>query len=98
MAHEIIWTPAARADFELITAYLKEEWSTAIANRFVLDSLRKIELLAESPRMGVASRKDPSVRRILLSRHVSLYYGVQSDLVFLLSVVDNRQNPERNPF
>jgi len=55
------------------------------------------ERLSSMPYIGMQSEKNPAVRRVLITPEVSLYYSVQSPLVFLHQFMDNRQNPAQNP-
>ena len=64
MDFEIIWTENARNDLKLIVDYLKEEWSSSVAEKFSTNCLERIELIKHYPFIGVASEKEKSVRRI----------------------------------
>lgn len=46
MAFEIIWSAEADNDFREIVFYIKENWSQAIAEKFVQRTFNKLERLA----------------------------------------------------
>jgi plasmid stabilization system protein ParE len=98
MVCEIIWTPNAQSDFEEIVAYIENEWSLSLAKKFSEDALKTIELLEQMPLLGRVSKNDTMIRKLLISRHISLYYSVQGNIIFLLDFFDNRQYPSENPF
>ena len=98
MVYEIIWTLKAGKQFESIVTYLRTEWTERTAENFTKDAHDKIDLLALMPFIGRASENDSSVRRILITRQISLLYSVQEPIIFLLGFSDNRQDPAQNPF
>jgi plasmid stabilization system protein ParE len=77
-------------------AYLRTEWTERIAENFVRDVERRLDSLSVMPYLGVKSATDPSVRKLLITRQISLLYSVQDPVVFLLSFVDNRSDPRTN--
>lgn len=48
--------------------------------------------------IGPPSNLYKSVRRILITKNIALYYEVTKDEVILLNFFDLRQSPERNLF
>jgi plasmid stabilization system protein ParE len=98
MVWEIIWSKNAQEDLRQIVQYLTDFWSEQLALKFYNDTMRQIDTLAQMPFIGRASGKDPSVRSILLSRHNALYYSIQGNIVFLLDIVDTREDTDKNPF
>lgn len=50
------------------------------------------------PHIGVASRINPSVRKLLITKHNALYYSVVGNEVTLLDFFDTRQDPSKDPF
>lgn len=98
MVFEVVWTDNAKADFYSIIEYLKGEWSLKVAERFVEIFYNKIDLITTFPFVGMASVKDNSIRKILITKHNALYYQVNENTILLLDFFDTRQNPEKNLF
>lgn len=98
MALEIIWTETARDDLFSVLSYLETTWSRNSAKRFYSILISKIDLLKIFPLMGHVSRKKPIYRRLLITKHNTLYYRVEDERIFLLSLFDNRTNPDENPY
>lgn len=96
MAYEIVWTDNSREDLKRIVDYLEEEWSTKIAEEFIIECYSIIELLTYSPYIGIASEKFHSVRKILITKHNALYYSVVGEKITLLDIFDTRQDPTKN--
>lgn len=98
MAYRIIWTKNAREDLKAIIKYLKEEWSLTVAEKFIIDVYQKIDLISNFPFSGIKSFKNKSVRKIVITRHNSLYYKIEEDKIRLLDFFDNRQDLEKDVY
>lgn len=98
MAYEVIWTLHAQEDYRQIIFYLKKEWSETVALNFIKTTEERIERIAFFPLLGIASKKDKSIRSIVLTKHNKLYYQFIQSNVYILSLFDTRQNPDKNKF
>jgi hypothetical protein len=58
----------------------------------------KLNLIAHSPFSGIASTKNKSIRKILITRQNYLYYLIEKEKIHLLSIFDTRKNPLKNKF
>jgi plasmid stabilization system protein ParE len=97
MALQIKWTVSALSDYEQIIIYLAQEWSEAIAQKFIDIVRERLETLSHFPYLGIASEKVPFIRSILLTKHNRLYYRIQNTSIEILGIFDIRQDPEKNP-
>lgn len=95
MARRIIWTQNANNDLHQLSKYLKEEWSKEIAQNFNKKLFMRIELISKFPHLGKPSIKSPSIRKIVITKHNSLYYLVDKENIVLLNIFDTRQNPNK---
>jgi hypothetical protein len=50
------------------------------------------------PFLGIKSQRFPTLRRLLITKHNSLIYRVIDDTIYLLNIIDNRQNPKTLKF
>ena len=94
MAYEVIWTEKARSHYQEIVNYLLGRWNKTIAEEFINAVEKKLNLLSHFPNLGKASEKNTEVRQILINKYHTVYYSIQSNLIFVLALHDNRQNPE----
>ncbi len=97
MAKTISWKPKAAQQYREIIRYLKEEFSEAVAARFVRNVTEKTGLLAHYPESGHTMRFK-TVRRKKIGRYHSFYYRVAGAKVIILFIWDGRMDPERNPY
>jgi plasmid stabilization system protein ParE len=98
MAYKVIVNKRGAKRLMSIIDYLKENWGETVTDDF-FDKVEKMLLLLEdSPFVGAPSNKDPSVRRILITKHNRMYYRVKGNTVFILNFFDTRQHPKKNRF
>jgi plasmid stabilization system protein ParE len=98
MLYKIIWSPNADSDFDAIIDYLADNCSNDLAYQFIQNFYKKLDLLEEMPFLGIKSQRFPTLRRLLITKHNSLIYRVIDDTIYLLNIIDNRQNPKTLKF
>ena len=98
MAHEIIWTEKATEDFDKMIEDLAEFSPTSYVRKFVNLFYEKLDLIALMPFIGVQSQKRKGVRRLVVTKNISLAYILIIDQIYLLRVFDTRQNPGQIEF
>lgn len=97
MPHEIDWRPAAIEDVRALFEYLAEHASLWDAQKVTERILRSADKLAEFPRLyEAAPQYGEGVRRIsLVGQHVLYEVDDQAQIVRVLAVVGQRQNPRQ---
>ncbi len=66
--------------------------------KFQNNFVRKLELLAIQPQIGVEVNSLKNIRSILITKHNRVYYRIEEDKIFVLNMIDTRKNPKKNPF
>ena len=93
MIKKVHWSKRAANDYARISKYLEENWT----KKEVISFSDKIELdlkmLLSRPEIGRSIKKD--VRRLVTSKHNSIYYKIANDGIYLITIFDNRQNPKK---
>jgi plasmid stabilization system protein ParE len=56
---------------------------------------RNLELIKENPQIFPKSGHSKEIRHSVISKQVSLYYRIEDQSIHVVSVFDNRQNPNR---
>lgn len=89
------WTPKARRSYTEILNYLDTHWTEKEIKIFIAKVDHLLELIRHNPELGEESKKKRSVRKILITKHNTLYYRVKSNKKELQILVfwDNRQDP-----
>ena len=95
MAKAITWHPEAKEDFREIVAYLMEAWSPEVAEKFTEQVDKTQELIRLQPGIGVRVGRLRSVRKVSIPPHHAMYYTFLNEAIWILNLLDQRQNPER---
>lgn len=90
----VVITDTAKADLEFIASYLQNQFSNKAKIDFLVKLSEKILLIESMPFMYPASIKNPKVRRCIIHRNVSCFYEVSDTHIYILSLYDNRINPD----
>lgn len=92
--YKVFLSPLAIFKLDNILAFIEVEWGKNAKNKF-LDKLNKsVEQLSKFPQSYPQSQIKKTVRKSVITSQTSLYYRVRNDAVEIITVIDNRQDPE----
>ncbi len=87
-------SPLAEWRIERILDYLMAEWGEAARAKFLKRLKEGITLISRYPGSAPVSESMPTVHRLVVTKQTSLYYRVTADAVEVITVIDNRQDPD----
>ncbi len=93
MKRKIVITPLAKSEIQEIFHYLILKWNDNVKKEFANKLKNTVNCIAENPEMYPISEKNRRIRRCVISKQNSIFYYFDSDNVVVVSVFDNRQNP-----
>ncbi|MBC6108864.1 type II toxin-antitoxin system RelE/ParE family toxin [Pedobacter fastidiosus] len=93
MGLPIIISETAYLTFESICAQIEERLGNKALQDFKKDTIRTLELIANSPFIYKETEFDSNVRQGLIKKLSSVFYEVKSDRIEILFFWDNRQEP-----
>jgi len=93
--YKLIWSDEALQNLKSIIAYLEERWTNREINKFARLLDRNLELIKDNPQLFPKSDHSQELRRSVISKQVSLYYRIENQTVHIVSIFNNRQNPNR---
>lgn len=93
MSYEVVWSEKAEEQFNHLFDYLVEYWSIDVAIRFTNDVDDVLDMLQSMPFAGQVSEQDNRIRMILVTSKNAFYYLVEESTIYLLTLVDTRQDP-----
>lgn len=97
MAKRITWTQKAQQDRKEILKYWRVRNQSNTYSKKLNQLIRKaVILIAAHPHIG--RRTDIENLRVKLVRDYLIFYEESEDQVFILSIWDNRKNPEDAPY
>ena len=85
--------------FQKITSYLKQEFGKSVAEDFTKIVLRKLDLIADKPNIGVNTTVK-NTKTVLAGKGFQnrIYYRVEKNKLVMLNLKDIRRNPNQNRY
>lgn len=97
MAKRIIWTYRAHQDRKAILHYWKQHnQSNTYSRKLNLLIKKTVAVIAAHPHVGRKTNVENV--RVKLVRDYLIFYEEIQDSIFILSIWDNRRNPEEAPY
>jgi len=90
----VIWAPQAKKDFWSNIDYLEAEWSEKVAFNFIEKVNSTITLLQNDNVLFIKTNYK-SVYKIVITKHISLFYRINNNNLELLRFWNNFQSPEK---
>ncbi|SHG62850.1 type II toxin-antitoxin system RelE/ParE family toxin [Flavobacterium johnsoniae] len=90
----VIWAPQAKQDFWNNIDYLETEWSEKAAQNFIDKVNTTIELLKNDNVLFIKTNYK-SVYKIVITKHISLYYRIGNTNLELLRFWNTFQDTEK---
>lgn len=98
MALQIIVSRKFTKKVNSVYDYLCKEWSDKVADDFITKVEYFIEALAYRPGIGSKVNKQKNIRKIAITKHNKIYYKVGRKKVYIITLIDTRQNPKKNKY
>jgi plasmid stabilization system protein ParE len=90
---KIIWSPRAKKDLhEILVFYFKRNGTKTYSKKLYLNLHKSVRLLGKYSDIG--SQTDIPQVRNLIAGDYSIFYEIDKDLIKIIAIWDNRQNPE----
>ncbi len=97
MAYEIIWTAEADNDLFNTAQYLRENWSSNSAEKFINVVMNRIQKLAEMPSLGKPTSKEHYFM-YKLDRINVLFFTIGDNNIILLSIYPYKKDITKNKY
>ena len=98
MHKHVIWSLLSEKDLDQILDYLSINWDYNVVNQFIDLIEHLINQISENPKQYPLIYKKKRIRKIVLTKHNSLYYRESKDHIDILRIYDNRQDPHKISF
>jgi len=92
--YRVIWSKRAASDLQSIVEYLEENWTDKEIRSFFKKFDLAIQAVKSYPEAFPAAKKN-KVRRVVLTKQITMYYDVLEEEIRIVSIFDTRQNPEK---
>jgi plasmid stabilization system protein ParE len=90
---KVIWSAEAVENLEKIITYLEANWTEKEIRKFVKKLEKQITVIKSQPHSFPKSQFIEA-RKSVLSEQTTIFYKVYADAIYIVTMFDNRQNPE----
>ena len=91
---KILLSPLAILKIDLILEYLDNEWSEKERESFLQNFTGKATQITLFPKSCPESKLKRGLYKGIVDKHISFYYRITVDRIEIITVFDNRQNPD----
>jgi|SRR4051812_7591237 plasmid stabilization system protein ParE len=92
---KVIWSDQAKFNLQQIINYLENNWTKKEIKTFYMKLEKTISLISSNPELFRITNKRKNVRKCVFSKQTSIYYKVNDEEIFIVTLFDNRQNPKK---
>lgn len=96
--YKIDWSDEASTNLDSIIDYLIVNWTSREIRNFFRNLEKKLAVISKTPFAFPSNSSKITIRRCVLSVQTSIYYEVKEDRVIILSLSDNRRDPNTLKF
>jgi len=93
--YKIIWTDEALKNLSGIIEYLEQRWTEREIRNFARLLDRQINLIQSNPKLFPTSKTSKNLRKSVLTKQTTIYYRIDNKEVRIVTLFDNRQNPNK---
>jgi plasmid stabilization system protein ParE len=91
----VFLSPLAERKLLLLLDYVELEWSKAQRDVLLEKILRSFNRIARHPKSSPESQEFPNLYKCVVTEHTSFFYRISSNEVEIITLVDNRQDPDK---
>ena len=91
---KVYWTPLAIKSLQEVQSFISEYWNQQVLDQFLDIIDKRIEQLIINPELAPKLGRT-AYRKLVIHKNISLFYFHEPELIKLLLVWDNRQDPAK---
>jgi plasmid stabilization system protein ParE len=92
---KVYLSPLAEKKTQLLLKFLETEWSTKSKDEFVSKLLNKFSQISNQPKNCPESKAFSGLYKCIVTKQTSFFfYRIKADEIEVITVTDNRQEPE----
>lgn len=77
----------------MLLEYLETEWTVHVRDNFLQKLIESFHRVAQYPKSCTESSSFPNLYKCVVTEQASFYYRIKSDEIEVITVIDNRQDP-----
>lgn len=91
----IIWSDEALLNLKAIIEYLERTWTPREIQKFAQLLEKSLKLVVSIPLSFPRIKHPNKLRKMVISKQVSIFYQITEHQIRIVSIFDNRQNPSK---
>ena len=91
MSRKIFWTPIGLESLREVQSFILEHWNQHVLDYFIDLIDKRIDQLKSNPKLAPII-ESTEYRKLLIHKNVSIFYTLESEIIKILLVWDNRQD------
>lgn len=95
MERKVVISKIAEGKLEKLFEYLLKNWSFKVKSDFIKKLDKNISLIKFHPESFPQSAIDPALRKCVITRQTTLFFKFDEKEIKILTIFDNRQNPDK---
>ena len=92
--YKVDWSDEASDNLNSIIEYMTSIWTDREISRFFKKLDDRIALISKNPQTFPQLDFGINVRRSVLSEQTTIYYEIKKESIVIISLFDNRKNPD----
>jgi len=93
MKREIRLSKRVSRKLDKLLLFLEDDWSIKAKKDFLLKLEESFKHIQKLPASFPESNKIPGLRKCIVTRQTTIFYSYSDTTIFLVSIFDNRQDP-----
>lgn len=93
--YRLVWSEEALTNLQGIIDYLKSKWTEKEIRNFANLLNQKLNLLQSNLYLFTQSEISVELRKLVLSKQTSIHFRIKDTDIHIVTLFDNRQNPEK---
>jgi len=93
--YSIIWSELALANLKEIISYFESQWTEKELHKFAQKLEKRLSSIESNPHLFPQINYSENIRKSVLSKQTTIFYQVINQEIRLITLFDNRQNPQR---
>ena len=91
---KVYLSPLAEQKLLTLLEFLEHKSGINAKNKFIAKFERSVELISKFPKSSVEIEEFKGVRKCFVSKQTSFFYRINEEDIEIITVSDNRQNPD----
>jgi plasmid stabilization system protein ParE len=75
--------------------YLEENWSESVKKDFIIKLDKRIDIIKNQPEAFPVSTIKSQVYKCVITKQTTLYYKFDQNRIYIITIFDTRQNPNK---